>query len=463
MITVRKLKVFCENKEFYDFLKIEQREQVKALNMCVSILHTSNIVHNIDSGAEERINKSITKIKANIEKLEKQLENKKNTDKKREEITKAIETNKKILEGELKILEEGKEQRKGLDKQYIETYIKNNNMYHVLSNQTQIQHMRTIDLVTQKVSKDYSNNFKEIITGECSLMNYKKTFPLMIDNKSIKIVNDGEDYYIKIMKGYELKIVLGRKVNENTIELRKTLDKCISGEYDVRQSSVGFDKNHNVIFNLSIDIPIENKYKPVENRSLGVDLGMAVPVYMCVDSDTYKKKSLGSINNFLRVKEQMQERRRKLQKDLTLTNGGKGRKKKLQLLDKLKENESNFCKTYNHKLSKEIVKFAKTNKCEFIKMEKLTKDGFPNSVLRNWSYFQLQTMVEYKAKREGIKVLYVNPAYTSQTCSKCGHTDKENRPKGEKGQAYFKCTCCGFEINADHNASINIARSIDIV
>ena len=63
-------------------------------------------------------------------------------------------------------------------------------------------------------------------------------------------------------------------------------------------------------------------------------------------------------------------------------------------------------------------------------------------------------MIEYKAERVGRKVKYVAPAFTSQTCSKCGYVDKENRLEQEK----FECRCCGFTINADHNATINIAR-----
>ena len=68
-------------------------------------------------------------------------------------------------------------------------------------------------------------------------------------------------------------------------------------------------------------------------------------------------------------------------------------------------------------------------------------------------------MIKYKADRVGIKVRYVNPAYTSQTCSRCGHIDKNNRQTQEK----FICTNCDYEINADHNASINIARSEDFM
>ena len=91
---------------------------------------------------------------------------------------------------------------------------------------------------------------------------------------------------------------------------------------------------------------------------LGVDLGIKYPAYMCLNDDTYKREHIGRINNFLRVRQQMQERRRKVQKEIELTNGGKGRNKKMQALDKLRENEKNFTKTYNHMIRKRIVEFA---------------------------------------------------------------------------------------------------------
>ncbi|HFL3599553.1 TPA: RNA-guided endonuclease InsQ/TnpB family protein [Clostridioides difficile] len=461
MISTRKIKVRCDDSTFYTFFRQEQREQNKALNIGIGIIHANAVLHNVDSGAEKKLKKSIEGLQGKIDKLNKDLEKEKITDKKKEEVLKAIETNKKILDGEKKAFKESEEYRKGIDELFKNTYLKSNTLDHVLDSMVNIQYKRTLSLVTQRIKKDYSNDFVGIITGQQSLRNYRNDNPLMISNQQLNFKYVGDTFYLDIMCGYRLEVVLGKRDNENVNELKSTLEKVISKEYKVCDSSMQFSKNNkDVILNLVIDIPQNsNVYKPVEGRTLGVDLGVAVPIYMCLNDDTYKRKGLGDINNFLRVRQQMQTRRRKLQKDLTLTNGGKGRKKKTQLLDKLQENEKNFVKTYSHALSKRVVEFAKSNKCEYINIEKLTKDGFDNIILRNWSYFELQKMIEYKAEKEGIAVRYVNPAYTSQKCSRCGEIDKENR----QTQANFKCTKCGFELNADHNAAINIARSIEFI
>ncbi|MGO0987467.1 RNA-guided endonuclease TnpB family protein [Clostridioides difficile] len=461
MISTRKIKVRCDDNTFYTFFRQEQREQNKALNIGIGIIHANAILHNVDSGAEKKLKKSIEGLQGKIDKLRKELEKEKITDKKKEEVLKAIETNKKILDGEKKAFKESEEYRKGIDELFKNTYLKSNTLDHVLDNMVNIQYKRTLSLVTQRIKKDYSNDFVGIVTGQQSLRNYRNDNPLMISNQQLNFKYVEDTFYLNIMCGYRLEIILGRRDNQNVNELKSTLHRILSKEYKVCDSSMQFDKNNkDVILNLIIDIPNKsNLYEAIKERTLGIDLGVEVPIFMCLNDKTYIKKGIGDINNFLRVRQQIQVRRRKFQKDLTLTNGGKGRKKKLQLLEKLQENEKNFVKTYSHALSKRIIEFAKKNKCEYINLEKLTKDGFDNIILRNWSYFDLQRMIEYKAKREGITVRYVNPSFTSQKCSKCGEIDKENR----QTQADFKCTNCGFELNADHNAAINIARSIDFV
>ena len=161
-----------------------------------------------------------------------------------------------------------------------------------------------------------------------------------------------------------------------------------------------------------------------------------------------------------------QRRFKELQR-LQCTQGGRGRQKKLAPLEKLRDKERNWVRTKNHIFSREIIKCALKIGAGTIHIEKLKnigkdKDGnieeSKKYILRNWSYYELQEMIEYKAAMEGITVKYVNPAYTSQTCSCCGN-------KGERiSQSIFKCLCpeCseyGKEVNADYNAARNIAKS----
>lgn len=111
-------------------------------------------------------------------------------------------------------------------------------------------------------------------------------------------------------------------------------------------------------------------------------------------------------------------------------------------------------------LSKQIVNQAIKWECRTIHIEDLSGvTSTANKFLKSWTYFDLQSKITYKAQQNGIVVKKINPYHTSQTCSVCGYTSKENRPKGDRGQGYFRCCKCGFEANADFNAARNIAMS----
>lgn len=317
----------------------------------------------------------------------------------------------------------------------------------------------TLSAVTQKVKKDFSAALKNgMAKGERTSTNYKRTFPLITRGRNLTFYEQDGDIFIKWVNKIVFKVVFNAR-KENTLELQHTLQKVINGEYKLSQSSLEFDRNNNLILNLTIDIPFKQEDNLIKDRVLGVDLGVKYPAYVCLNDDTYKREHIGEALELIKQREQYQARRRRTQQQLKNVKGGKGRHKKLKNLDRLSDCERNFAKTYNHMISKRIVEFAKKHKCEYIHLEKLTKDGFDNTILRNWSYYELQQMIEYKADRLGIKVRYVNPAFTSQTCSRCGNIDKENR----QTQETFVCTKCGFKLNADHNAAINIARSIKFV
>ena len=133
-----------------------------------------------------------------------------------------------------------------------------------------------------------------------------------------------------------------------------------------------------------------------------------------------------------------------------------------KLLSRAKRRESNIVKDLNHKISKKIVQVA-VEKHAGIKLEDLI--GIRNTkkqaksfhyTLNSWSFYQLKQFIEYKAKKQGIPVIFIVPAYTSQTCSRCGSLGDR---KGKK----FKCPVCGHTTHADINAAYNIAASTQVV
>ncbi|GHD30699.1 transposase [Nocardiopsis kunsanensis] len=73
--------------------------------------------------------------------------------------------------------------------------------------------------------------------------------------------------------------------------------------------------------------------------------------------------------------------------------------------------------------------------------------------LHSWAFAQLAGFLAYKARRAGVPVVFVDPAYTSQTCAECDHVGKRNRV----GQGLFVCRGCGVVAHADRNASHNLA------
>ncbi len=85
----------------------------------------------------------------------------------------------------------------------------------------------------------------------------------------------------------------------------------------------------------------------------------------------------------------------------------------------------------------------------YLHNQRHAKAGLNRGILAN-GWGALVRRLEHKAPR---RVEKVNPAYTSQTCSVCGHSAPENR----ESQAVFRCVACGHRANADMNAAVNIA------
>lgn len=465
MITTRKFKlaIVSENKdEAYSFIRNEIRSQNKALNVAYSHLYFEYIAQEKLKHSDAEYHEQLAKYKeAAAKKYQEHLELKekaKSDEALKPKVDKARENYNKAQEKVYKV-------EKDLSKKARETYqqavglAKQTRVRKLLKRQFDL-HYDTEDRIGATVIADFTTDMKSgVLQGERSLRNYKSSRPLMNRARSMKFYEENGDFYIKWVKDITFKIILsaGSKQRQNLLELKATLERIINQVYKVCDSSISVDKD--LILNLSLDIPVSKENVFIPNRIVGVDLGLKIPAYVSVNDTPYIKRAIGSMDDFLKVRTQLQSQRRRLQKALQSTSGGKGRSKKLQGLERFKTKEKNFVNTYNHFLSKSIIQFALKNNAGIIHMEELKFDKLKNtSLLRNWSYYQLQTMIEYKAQREGIQVYYVDASYTSQTCSKCGNLEEGQRTT----QDTFTCKKCGFSVNADYNASQNIAKSTTV-
>ncbi|WP_369391840.1 RNA-guided endonuclease InsQ/TnpB family protein [Streptomyces sp. CG1] len=176
---------------------------------------------------------------------------------------------------------------------------------------------------------------------------------------------------------------------------------------------------------------------------LGIDLGV-VNIATTSDGEIMAGRGL----NRIRVRE------RKLRAKLQKKNTPSAKRR----LKKRRRKEARRAKDINHKIAKHVVAEAERTG-RGIALEDLT--GIRERVrLRkpqrathsSWAFAQLGQFIAYKARRAGVPVVYVDPAYTSRTCAECGHIDKANRVS----QAWFACRNCGLVAHADRNSSRNI-------
>ncbi|MBD3009459.1 MULTISPECIES: RNA-guided endonuclease TnpB family protein [unclassified Streptomyces] len=217
----------------------------------------------------------------------------------------------------------------------------------------------------------------------------------------------------------------------------KTLQQYRKGESDLIERDGVF------YLIATCEIPESAPYEP--DSFIGVDLGIA---NIATTSTGYQAAGRG-LN---RYRKRQLALRAKLQKKHT-----KSAKRRLK---ERSRREARHAKNTNHIIAKTIVTEAERTSAG-ISLEELkgirqrVRLRKPQRVtLHSWAFAQLGDFIVYKAKRAGVPLVFVDPAYTSQTCAECGHVDKRNRID----QGLFICRGCGVVAHADRNASHNIAQ-----
>lgn len=125
------------------------------------------------------------------------------------------------------------------------------------------------------------------------------------------------------------------------------------------------------------------------------------------------------------------------------------------------QRENRWMQDVNHCISKALVKSNPEGTLFVIEDLKGIRSATERVVVKNryvfvsWAYYDLEQKLLYKALKNRQLVRKVNPAYTSQTCPKCGHTERANR---DKKLHLFCCRNCGYKSNNDRIGAMNLHR-----
>jgi putative transposase len=231
---------------------------------------------------------------------------------------------------------------------------------------------------------------------------------------------------------------------------------------------------HGVVKNVTVSLSGDHWYvsvqteREVENSidlaanpdavELGGDLGI---VNALVLSD-------GTVYDLPRMTDK--EKRREAALSRKVSRKKKGSKNRLRAQRNLRRFKARIVrrrKDAKHKMTTDVVRRCDVIYLEDLKLKNMTasvkgtveypgsniaqKAGLNRSML-DVSPGDTRLQFEYKMRRKGGAVILVNPAFTSQRCAECGHTDAANRSDRDT----FVCVSCGHAACADANASANI-------
>lgn len=318
----------------------------------------------------------------------------------------------------------------------------------------------------QLVEKQFKTNQKDFLRGDKSIICFKKNQPLDIHNKSIRLSHEKNTFYADISlmnkstakdnNGGSCSLPFRLMIKDRST--RSIIERCYDGVYSISGSKIKYDEKKKMWY-LNLSYGFEKQYAESidKGKILGVYLANDKPFTASVLGD-YDRLAV-DLNEIEHYRKSIESRRRAMLKQSTICGDGRvghGYHKRVKPIETLSHKVACTRDTLNHKYSKAIIDYALRKGCGTIQMENLTGISAKDKYLKNWSYYDLQTKIEYKAKEKGIDVIYadIKHDFATQRCCKCGHINEVEKD--------FVCKECGFKADINYNASQNFATQ-DIV
>lgn len=313
---------------------------------------------------------------------------------------------------------------------------------------------------------------------------YKNDAVRLYEN-TYQIIEEDEDYFIKLKDYSKNKwITLSFYGKDHQKKMAKDFITNKNAETEIVRKKDDFYLQY--IYKKELKVPVPDK----TFTAVGIDINIInLASYVSMNKNLIPKNAKFFSGRYMREKRKRFSEIRKIwnSKMKYTKSGGKGRSRKWFNKKVEDQNEKDYVKYQIHNLTTKIVQEIKDNikkpvivlenlkdirerigreikitKCSLEKLDKkqqrtIRGEKLLKKELNNWNFADFQSFIEYKANWLGIPVVYVSAKNTSIKCNKCGNIKEENYKNYHTVQ--FKCLSCGYECNADFNASVNIARN----
>ena len=216
-----------------------------------------------------------------------------------------------------------------------------------------------------------------------------------------------------------------------------------------------------------VSILVEETYIKISNpnnEGLGIDLGIKE---FAICSNGNKFKNINKTSTVKKIEKKLKREQRKLSRkyeSLKIRNKNikEGRatrqniQKQVVKVQKLHQRLTNIRTDYINKIVSSIIK----QKPSYITIEDLNVKGMMKNkhlskAIASQKFFEFKTKLTFKCKENHIELRIVDRFYpSSKTCSQCGKVKKDLK----LSDRIYKCDC-GFTIDRDLNASINLKNA----
>lgn len=252
------------------------------------------------------------------------------------------------------------------------------------------------------IQSTFSKNKKEYSQGNCSLRNFKRDIPIpfLPRNLSGFTYNPDKRAFSFRLFSIPFKTYLGKDFSDK----RKLLTALSEGTLKLCTSQIQLKRNKIywlAVFQMEKETH-ELKPEIVAEASLSLEHPIVVKTHQA-------KMTIGTKEEFLYRRLAIQAARIRLEEGVSFSRGGKGSKRKRKALDQSGDRESRYVSHRLHLYSRKLVDFCIEQEAgTLILVQQEEKIGIAKEeefVLRNWSYYELETKIRYKAEKAGIELI----------------------------------------------------------